>query len=68
MEQLRIGQEVILTMRNLANLKSMIGLEATRRLSPSLLQHIPLVGKMMGGMPTSTTRLILKAFVQSVTH
>ena len=51
-----------------ANLKTtMIGLEATSP-SLSLLQHIPLVGKMMVGMPTSTTRLILKAFVKSVTH
>jgi len=68
MERMTTGQEVILTMTSPANLKTMIGLEATRRPSPSLLQHIPLVGKMMVGMPTSTTRLILKAFVKSVPH
>lgn len=68
MERLTIGQEVIPTMTSPANLKLMIGLEATRLLSPPLLQHIPRVGKMMVGMATSTTRLILKAFAQSVTH
>mmetsp|Transcript_6045 Transcript_6045/g.12869 ORF Transcript_6045/g.12869 Transcript_6045/m.12869 type:complete len:338 (+) Transcript_6045:387-1400(+) len=54
---------------------TMIGQEAGKEAilplaSPSLplLRHIPLVGKMMAGMPTSTTRLTLKAFVKSVTH
>mmetsp|Transcript_27849 Transcript_27849/g.41860 ORF Transcript_27849/g.41860 Transcript_27849/m.41860 type:complete len:319 (-) Transcript_27849:965-1921(-) len=50
---------------------TMIGKEAILPpASPSLplLRHIPLVGKMMAGMPTSTTRLTLKAFVKSVTH
>lgn len=70
-----IGQEVILPITSPANLKTMTGLEAGKEDIPplaspnlSLLRPIPLAGKMMDGMPTSTTRLTFQVFAKSVTQ
>ena len=66
-----IGQAVIRPITSLpANLISTTGLVAMKLASPnlSLLLPTPLAGKMMDGMPTSTTRLTLKVFAKSVTQ
>jgi hypothetical protein len=66
-----IGQAVIRPITSLpANLISTTGLVAMKLASPnpSLLPPTPLAGKMMDGMPTSTTRLTLKVFAKSVTQ
>lgn len=70
-----IGQAVIRLTSPPANLISTTGLAAMKEVipplaspNPSLLPPTPLAGKMMDGMPTSTTRLTLKVFAKSVTQ
>ena len=71
-----IGQADIRPITSLpANLTSTTGLVAMKEVIPppaspnlSLLPPTPLAGKMMDGMPTSTTRLTLKVFAKSVTQ
>jgi len=63
------GQEVILPITSPANLISMTGFQGTKLANPNppLLRPTPLAGKMMDGMPTSTTRLTFQVFAKSVT-